>query len=80
MYTAAYTKTTNDKKTWLPWDKDFGQTMWAGKYKANYMSAMMIPDYEYIIKKNRNIVVDLKKKYKSTLGSSKDFDGWNFGF
>lgn len=81
LYTTAYTKVDIKKRnTWLPPGEDFGQIMWAGKNKANFMSAMLVPDYDYIIKKDRKIVTDLMKKYKKNLGPSKDFDGWNWGY
>jgi len=40
----------------------------------------MVPSYNYLSKKDKSIVKDLKKKYKKQLGDKKDFDGWNFGY
>jgi len=63
----------------MPNALDYGQTMWAGKEKAKFMSAMMLPDYDYITDTDRSVLFD-KKVHKVALGDKKDYDGWNFGY
>ena len=52
--------------------------MWGGQ-NAKYMKAMMLPDYDYITDKDRSQVFD-KKTWKTALGPTKSYDGWNFGY
>jgi hypothetical protein len=36
--------------------EDYGQIMWSGTAKANFMSAMMVPAYDYLSGTNKSIV------------------------
>ena len=49
------------------------------KENAKYYKALMLPDYDYITEKDRTILFN-KKTWKATLGTSKSYDGWNFGY
>jgi hypothetical protein len=59
---------------------DYGQIMFAAPTtNAKYYKAMMLPDYDYITKKDRTVVFN-KSAWKTPLGPSKGYDGWNFGY
>lgn len=51
----------------------------APKENAKYFKALMLPDYDYITEKDRTVLFN-KKVWKNTLGPSKSYDGWNFGY
>jgi hypothetical protein len=40
-------------------NQDYGQIMWSGTAKANFMSAMMVPSYDYLSGKDKSIVKNL---------------------
>jgi hypothetical protein len=77
LYTAVQLKGVTP--AYGPGALDYGQTMWAGAQKAKFMSAMLLPDYDYITDTDRSQLFD-KKLWKASLGEKKTYDGWNFGY